>query len=78
MNTQAKPPARNTKVMNRFDLTKRLVTKLKHEEAVIGNGSDIRAAHAAQRSKRTARRSLLRCAACAARTLRCVRGSVAS
>jgi thiamine pyrophosphate-dependent acetolactate synthase large subunit-like protein len=29
-------PARNTKVMNRFDLTKRLVAKLKHEEAVIG------------------------------------------
>src|ERR1700738_4283965 len=26
----------NTKVMNRFDLTKRLVTKLKHDEAVIG------------------------------------------
>jgi thiamine pyrophosphate-dependent acetolactate synthase large subunit-like protein len=30
------PAARNTKVMNRFDLTKRLVAKLKHEEAVIG------------------------------------------
>jgi thiamine pyrophosphate-dependent acetolactate synthase large subunit-like protein len=29
-------PASNTKVMNRFDLTKRLVAKLKHEEAVIG------------------------------------------
>jgi thiamine pyrophosphate-dependent acetolactate synthase large subunit-like protein len=29
-------PARNTKVMNRFDLTSRLVTKLKNEEAVIG------------------------------------------
>jgi thiamine pyrophosphate-dependent acetolactate synthase large subunit-like protein len=28
--------ARNTKLMNRFDLTKRLVAKLKHEEAVIG------------------------------------------
>jgi thiamine pyrophosphate-dependent acetolactate synthase large subunit-like protein len=27
---------RNTKVMNRFDLTSRLVAKLKHEEAVIG------------------------------------------
>jgi thiamine pyrophosphate-dependent acetolactate synthase large subunit-like protein len=27
---------RNTKVMNRFDLTSRLVKKLKHEEAVIG------------------------------------------
>jgi thiamine pyrophosphate-dependent acetolactate synthase large subunit-like protein len=26
----------NTKVMNRFDLTSRLVAKLKHEEAVIG------------------------------------------
>jgi thiamine pyrophosphate-dependent acetolactate synthase large subunit-like protein len=29
-------PARNTKVMNRFDLTSRLVAKLKNEEAVIG------------------------------------------
>jgi thiamine pyrophosphate-dependent acetolactate synthase large subunit-like protein len=29
-------PARNTKVMNRFDLTSRLVTKLKNEEAVVG------------------------------------------
>ena len=29
-------PARNTKVMNRFDVTSRLVAKLKHEEAVIG------------------------------------------
>ena len=28
--------ARNTKVMNRFDLTSRLVAKLKNEEAVIG------------------------------------------
>jgi thiamine pyrophosphate-dependent acetolactate synthase large subunit-like protein len=28
--------ARNTKVMNRFDLTKRLVARLKNEEAVIG------------------------------------------
>ncbi|TYL93687.1 hypothetical protein FXB40_20745 [Bradyrhizobium rifense] len=27
---------RNTKVMNRFDVTKRLIAKLKHEEAVIG------------------------------------------
>src|SRR6201994_1933061 len=36
MNTQAKPPTRNPKVMNRFDLTKRLPGKLKHEEAVIG------------------------------------------
>ena len=29
-------PARNTKVMNRFDLTSRLIAKLEHEEAVIG------------------------------------------
>ena len=36
MNTAANNPARNTKVMNRFDLTARLVTKLKHEEAVVG------------------------------------------
>ena len=36
MNTAANNPARNTKVMNRFDLTSRLVAKLKHEEAVIG------------------------------------------
>ena len=36
MNTPANIPARNTKVMNRFDLTSRLITKLKHEEAVIG------------------------------------------
>jgi thiamine pyrophosphate-dependent acetolactate synthase large subunit-like protein len=28
--------ARNTKIMNRFDLTSRLVAKLKNEEAVIG------------------------------------------
>ena len=27
---------RNTKVMNRFDLTSRLITKLKSDEAVIG------------------------------------------
>ncbi len=27
---------RNTKVMNRFDVTSRLIAKLKHEEAVIG------------------------------------------
>ena len=32
----ASTPARNTKVMNRFDLTQRLVARLKHEEAVIG------------------------------------------
>jgi thiamine pyrophosphate-dependent acetolactate synthase large subunit-like protein len=36
MNKDTSAPARNTKVMNRFDLTKRLVAKLKHEEAVIG------------------------------------------
>jgi thiamine pyrophosphate-dependent acetolactate synthase large subunit-like protein len=35
MNAQSKP-ARNTKVMNRFDVTSRLVAKLKNEEAVIG------------------------------------------
>ena len=35
MNAQTKP-TRNTKVMNRFDITSRLVGKLKHEEAVIG------------------------------------------
>ncbi|MEO8317011.1 MAG: thiamine pyrophosphate-dependent enzyme [Bradyrhizobium sp.] len=34
MNTST--PARNTKTMNRFDLTSRLVAKLKHEEAVVG------------------------------------------
>lgn len=28
--------ARNTKVMNRFDVTSRLIAKLKHEEAVVG------------------------------------------
>ena len=27
---------RNTKIMNRFDVTSRLIAKLKHEEAVIG------------------------------------------
>lgn len=36
MNSQESIPARNTKVMNRFDLTSRLVAKLKNEEAVIG------------------------------------------
>jgi thiamine pyrophosphate-dependent acetolactate synthase large subunit-like protein len=36
VNTTTPAPVRNTKVMNRFDLTKRLVAKLKHEEAVIG------------------------------------------
>ena len=35
MNTQS-TPARNTKIMNRFDLTSRLVAKLKNEEAVVG------------------------------------------
>jgi thiamine pyrophosphate-dependent acetolactate synthase large subunit-like protein len=30
------PPARNTKVMNRLDLTSRLVARLKNEEAVVG------------------------------------------
>lgn len=28
--------ARNTKVMNRFDVTSRLIAKLKHEEVVVG------------------------------------------
>jgi thiamine pyrophosphate-dependent acetolactate synthase large subunit-like protein len=36
MNSQAGVPARNIKVMNRFDLTSRLIAKLKNEEAVIG------------------------------------------
>ena len=36
MNTAASNPARNTKIMNRFELTSRLVAKLKNEEAVIG------------------------------------------
>src|SRR5947209_10236660 len=36
MSDKTNTPARNTKVMNRFDLTKRLVAKLEHEEAVIG------------------------------------------
>jgi thiamine pyrophosphate-dependent acetolactate synthase large subunit-like protein len=36
MNKPANTPSRNTKVMNRFDLTSRLVAKLKKEEAVIG------------------------------------------
>src|SRR5476649_3085582 len=35
MNMATIPPARNTKVMNRFDLTSRLVAKLKNQEAVI-------------------------------------------
>jgi thiamine pyrophosphate-dependent acetolactate synthase large subunit-like protein len=36
MNKPANPPARNTKVMNRADLTARLVARLKNEEAVVG------------------------------------------
>ena len=36
MSKQDVTPARNTKVMNRFDLTSRLVAKLKTEEAVVG------------------------------------------
>ena len=36
MNAATNTPARNTKVMNRFDLTSRLIAKLKNEEAVIG------------------------------------------
>ena len=36
INKPANTPARNTKVMNRFDLTSRLVAKLKKEEAVVG------------------------------------------
>jgi thiamine pyrophosphate-dependent acetolactate synthase large subunit-like protein len=36
MNAPQNLAARNTKVMNRFDVTSRLVNRLKHEEAVIG------------------------------------------
>ncbi len=36
MDSANENPARNTKVMNRFDLTSRLIAKLKNEEAVIG------------------------------------------
>ncbi len=36
MDMQTNSCARNTKVMNRFDLTSRLVAKLKSEEAVVG------------------------------------------
>ena len=36
MNTAANNPARNTKIMNRFDVTSRLVAMLKNEEAVVG------------------------------------------
>jgi thiamine pyrophosphate-dependent acetolactate synthase large subunit-like protein len=32
----SKMDTRNTKVMNRFDVTKRLIAKLRHEEAVVG------------------------------------------
>jgi thiamine pyrophosphate-dependent acetolactate synthase large subunit-like protein len=35
-NTNTPTTAHNAKVMNRFDLTKRLVGKLKHDEAVVG------------------------------------------
>jgi thiamine pyrophosphate-dependent acetolactate synthase large subunit-like protein len=36
MNMETHVPARNTKVMNRFDLTSRLIAKLKNDEAVVG------------------------------------------
>jgi thiamine pyrophosphate-dependent acetolactate synthase large subunit-like protein len=36
MTTATSTPVRNTKVMNRFDLTSRLIGRLKNEEAVIG------------------------------------------
>jgi thiamine pyrophosphate-dependent acetolactate synthase large subunit-like protein len=36
MSVTSQSPVRNTKVMNRFDLTSRLVAKLKNEEAVVG------------------------------------------
>jgi thiamine pyrophosphate-dependent acetolactate synthase large subunit-like protein len=36
MTMQAHTQPRNTKVMNRFDLTSRLVARLKNEEAVVG------------------------------------------
>lgn len=36
MNSAADNPARNTKIMNRFDVTSRLVAKLKNDEAVVG------------------------------------------
>src|SRR5579871_623726 len=35
-NSVDKRPARNTKIMNRFDLSSRLVARLKNEEAVVG------------------------------------------
>ena len=37
MNQPANTPARNTKVMNRFDVTSRLIAKLKNDEAVVGS-----------------------------------------
>ena len=36
MNSASNNPARNTKIMNWFDLTSRLIAKLKNEEAVVG------------------------------------------
>ena len=36
MNMETRVPARNTKVMNRFDLTSRLIAKLNNDEAVVG------------------------------------------
>src|SRR6516165_3427599 len=36
MTSEEEAPARNTKVMNRFDITSRLISKLTNEEAVIG------------------------------------------
>ncbi|GAC1337887.1 MAG: thiamine pyrophosphate-dependent enzyme [Bradyrhizobium sp.] len=36
MNMETHVPPRNTKVMNRFDLTSRLIAKLKNNEAVVG------------------------------------------
>jgi thiamine pyrophosphate-dependent acetolactate synthase large subunit-like protein len=39
MNTAANNPARNTKIMNRFDVTSRLVAKLKDEAVVGGIGN---------------------------------------
>ena len=36
MSKETPVPPRNTKVMNRFDLTSRLVAKLKKDEAVVG------------------------------------------
>src|SRR5256884_9341340 len=40
MNSANATPARNTKLMNRFDLTSRLLAKLTHEEAVIGGSGN--------------------------------------